>query len=665
MREDRELQEFRDLMRPPERFESGFGWGAVFMALFVGLVMAPSQLYVGLVAGNAGTGGAANWVTVILYVEISRRAFKRLRRPEIFVLWYMCSAVMVTAGQGLLWRQFLAQSEEIRKIGLTDYIPAWYAPTDENVLNQRSFLVGPWLMPLGLMLLTWLITRIDRFGLGYLMFRLTSDVERLPFPMAPVGAMGITALADASSQKETWRWRTFALGAMTGIVFGAVYLAIPNITAAVFTEGIQILPLPFVDLTSFTEKLLPAMPVMISFNLGLFMTGMVMPFWAVMGTLVGLIVTMIANPILHHTGVLDSWREGIGAIQTIQSNTMDFYFSFTIGLSLAVAIIGFIHVFSSFRKKAGAMKELSTSEVTWKNLFKPPTTRGDIPIWISIGIYFFSTTSYVVLSYWLVNHASGPLRGGSFPLWILIFYGFVYTPVMSYVSARLEGIVGQQAAIPYVREATFVLSGYKGAAIWFAPIPLHAYANQVVMFRQTELTGTRFTSLIKAELIIFPVMFVGTILFSQFIWSIGPVPSELFPYANEFWELQAYREGLMWSATLPGESASPFREAFRPEVIAAALGLALSVYFVLDRFGLPIFLVYGVVYGLNQTDPSSTIPLVLGAVMGRFVFRKRFGDNWPRYRIVFTAGFGAGVGLIAMFSMGIVLMAKSVIKLPV
>jgi len=664
MREDKELQEFRDLMKAPDRYEDGFGWGTVLMALFVGLVMAPSQLYMGLVAG-IGIGGAANWVTVILYVEIARRAFKKLKRPEIFILFYMCGAMMSTGGQGLSWNQFFVQSDEVRKLGLFDLIPDWYAPRDPDVLNQRSFLMAAWLKPLGLMLLGSFIGKIDRFGLGYLMFRLTSDVERLPFPMAPVGAMGITALADASSQKETWRWRTFAMGAVAGMVFGFVYVAIPSVTSAIFTEQIQILPLPFVDMTSYTEKILPAMPVMISFNLGILISGMVMPFWAVMGSLAGLIITLIANPLLYKAGILDGWQEGIGAIQTIQSNTMDFYFSFNIGLAFAIAVIGFCHVFSSFRKKQGDMAEQSATTMKWGNLFKAPPGRGDIPIWISIAIYFASTIMYVSLTYWLVNYGSGRLLGPKFPLWILIFYGFIYTPVMSYVSARLEGIVGRQTGIPYVREATFILSGYKGAAIWFAPIPLHNYASQVVFFRQTELTGTKFTSIIKAEMLIFPIVFVGTIVFSQFIWSMSPVPSEMFPYANKFWELQAYGQGLMMSATMPGESASPFREAFQPHVIFIGLGLALMVYFVLDRFGLPIFLVYGVVGGLTQSEPSGVVPMVLGALFGRYVCRKKFGDNWPRYRIVFAAGFGAGMGLIAMFGMGFVLMSKSVIKLPV
>jgi hypothetical protein len=662
MREDKELREFRDLMKPPDQYESGFGWGTVLMALFVGLVMAPAQLYMTLVAG-LGMGPAAKWVTVILYVEVARRAFKKLKRPEIFILFYMCGAILATGGQGLLWRQFIAQSEEMRKMGLIDYIPSWYAPTDGAVLAQRDFFIRAWWAPLGLMMLGMFISRLDHFGLGYVMYRITSDIEELPFPMAPVGAMGMTALADASDQRETWRWRTFSMGGAAGIAFGFVYLAIPNITSAIFAEPVRPIPLPFVDLTDYTESFLPAMPVLISFNIGMVISGMVRPFWAMTGAFIGLIITVVANPLLYHHGVLHGWSKRVGAIKTIQSNIMDFYFSFSLGLSLAVAVIGFFHVYNSFKRKRREMGGVGKKRVNLRKLFEPPAGRGDIPVWVALLIYLASTTTYIWLTYKLVNHWSGPLKGDAFPLWLLIGYGFVYTPIISYVSSRMEGIVGMQVAIPFFREATFILSGYKGAAIWFAPIPLHNYTGQVRQFRTAELTGTKITSIIKADILIFPVLFVGTVLFSQFIWSIGPVPSEMFPYANEFWELNAYRRGLIWSATRPGEAATPFSDAFQPGVVGIGFGLALAVYLVLAHFGLPIFLVYGVVHGLDQTMPHAVIPAFLGALLGRFVFRKWFGENWPRYRIVFAAGFSAGMGLISMLSMGFVLMSKSVIKL--
>jgi len=662
MREDRELLEFRNLMPQPESFDEGFGWRTVAMALFVGLLMAPAQMYMQLVAGIE-MGPAAQWVTVILYVEVARRAFTELKRPEIFVLFYMCGAVIHSTG-GLLWHQFLVQSEELRKMGITEYIPTWFAPGNPDVLSMRSFFMRQWLVPIALMLLMLFITRLDHFGLGYIMFRLTSDVEKLPFPMAPVGAMGMTALADASSQKDTWRWRTFAFGGMGGIAFGFVYLAIPNITGALFSEPVRILPLPFVDLTGYTETFLPAMPMMISFDLSFVVLGMVLPFWAMVGSFIGLVFTIVLNPILYHTGVLRSWARGVGGIQTIQSNTLNFYFSFGLGLGLAVAAIGIIHVVSSFRSKRRELDAAGRPAIEWRKLFRTPAGRGDIPLWVAFGIYLLSTCTYIGVAYYLVNYASGPLHGSKFPIWLLAFYGFVYTPLISYVSSRMEGIVGQQVRVPFVREATFILSGYKGAAIWFAPIPFHDYARQTRFFKTTELTGTKFTSIIKSEVLIFPIMALGLIFFSQFIWSIDNVPSEMFPYANEFWELRAYRQGLIYSATLPGEAASPFREAFVPTYLGFGFVLALSVYAMLNHFGLPIFLVYGVVRGLDQSVPHAIVPMFIGALLGRFVFRKRFGDRWPKYRVVFSAGFAAGVGLITMLSLGVVLMSKSVIKLP-
>ncbi|MDP7639562.1 MAG: peptide transporter, partial [Candidatus Hydrogenedentes bacterium] len=371
---------------------------------------------------------------------------------------------------------------------------------------------------------------------------------------------------------------------------------------------------------------------------------------------------MILNPVLVQTGVLDNWEPGIGGIKTIQANIMDFYFSFGLGLSLAIAVIGFYHLYKSFRGRATG--EASAPKVHWRRFFEPPAGRGDIPLWVAVLIYIVSTSMYIAMCWILVNRLSGTLHGPPFPLWLLIFFGFVYTPLVSYVATRMEGIVGQQMPIPFVREATLILSGYKGAAIWFAPIPIYDSSRQALFFRTTELTQTKFISLVKSELLIFPIMVIGAVTFSQFLWSIDNVPSEMFPYANQFWELNAFQQGLIYSATLPGEASSPFYEAFRPEFIGAGLAIALAVYAGLSHFGLPIFLVFGVIRGLDQSMPHVIIPMFIGALLGRYVFRRRFGDKWPQYRIVVAAGFSAGVGLITMLSLGFVFVAKSVITLP-
>jgi hypothetical protein len=218
--------------------------------------------------------------------------------------------------------------------------------------------------------------------------------------------------------------------------------------------------------------------------------------------------------------------------------------------------------------------------------------------------------------------------------------------------------------IPFVREATFILTGYQGAAIWFAPFPANNYGSATLYFRKTELTGTKIYSMLKAELFILPVAIVSTVIFSQFIWNIAPVPSQSFPYTETMWEALAYRSGLMMSATLPGGNHGPFAEAFNWAYVFAGFGIAVALFGTLSWFGLPILLVYGLIRGLDQAQPHVIIPQFAGALLGRYYFAKKFGDMWKQYIIVFYAGYAAGTGLVMMLALGLVFISKSVIQSP-
>ena len=53
-----------------------------------------------------------------------------------------------------------------------------------------------------------------------------------------------------------------------------------------------------------------------------------------------------------------------------------------------------------------------------------------------------------------------------------------------------SGTTGTPLAFPYLREGSFVLSGYRGVDIWFAPIPLNDYGGIAQRFRELDLTGS-------------------------------------------------------------------------------------------------------------------------------------------------------------------------------
>ena len=67
-----------------------------------------------------------------------------------------------------------------------------------------------------------------------------------------------------------------------------------------------------------------------------------------------------------------------------------------------------------------------------------------------------STAGFVALVYFLVP---------DYPWWISAF-GFVWTPI-SYIGARMIGLTGSppNVSFPYLREGSFYLSGYQGAAV--------------------------------------------------------------------------------------------------------------------------------------------------------------------------------------------------------
>lgn len=646
MYEDKELREYRDLMKVPDTFEEGFNWKSVVGAVFIGFLMMPGSMYLQLVIGT-GIGPAARWVTIILFAEIAKRAYSELKQQEIFLLYYMAGAAMASPFQGLLWNQYLVGSDAARMLGITEFIPLWIAPEAGSYsLVERTFFHRDWMIPILLLVGAQVIQRVDQFGLGYALYRITSDVEKLPFPMAPVGALGTMALAEsAEEKKKSWKWRVFSIGAVIGFLFGGVYVLFPTLSGLIFTEPIRLIPIPWIELTRHTEGILPAVATGIQLDLGLVFIGMVLPFWAVIGGLIGLVITIIANPILYHQGVLTKWHPGMETVETVFANNLDFYMSFGIGLGLSIGIIALWQVFRSFKGGTGPRGSL-------RDLLNPPEGRGDFDIRIAIAIYVVSTLSYVGLCMILVP---------SFPWIFFLVYGFVYTPVLSYITARMEGIAGQFVSLPLVREASFIAGakyfGYHGIEIWYAPIPMHNYGEATVNFRQIELTGTSFRGIIKAEFVVFPVVMVASLLFSQFIWRLAPIPSASYPYAQELWHLQALNTLLMQTSTLEGNSL--FYQALNMVTVGSGVVFGVVVYASLIVLGLPVLLVYGVVRGLGQSTPHGLILEVAGALLGRFYFLKRYGTRWRQYAPVLLAGFSCGMGLTGMMAMGFALILKS------
>jgi hypothetical protein len=493
--------------------------------------------------------------------------------------------------------------------------------------------------------------------LGYGLFRVASDIEKLPFPMAPVGAQGVMALAEDidESQSDTrqgsWRWRAFAIGGALGLVFGLLYVGLPTISGALCDRPIQVLPIPFSDWSAKTQSWLPAVATGLTWDLGGLLFGMVMPFFSMVGSFLGLIMTLCANPILQNQGILWNWKPGDNTVTTLFKNNVDFYFSFHIGIVSAIALAGFWQVFRKIRERRAGAPAHGTAVM--------PEGRGDIRLWIVAACYLAVTTIYITASMLLLRWHDGQWHMGIFV--VLIVLGFVFTPLISYVTARLEGMVGEIVEVPFLREASLILSGYQGVACWFLPVPMANYGSMTVFYRQCELTGTKFTSIWKVQFILYPVILIGSIFFMNFIWGLAEVPSAVYPYARKMWDLNAQNACIVYSSTLGDFSI--FEQAFNWKYLFAGLFSGTLIFGGFSAMGTPVFLAYGVARGLGQSM-HFILPQFFGALLGRYYFQRKFGLKWRQYVPVVAAGFSCGVGLVATVGVGIAFLSKSVIQLP-
>jgi len=640
------------------KYEDGFTAKAVVGAFFIGFVMLPGAMYLGLVAGQ-GLGSAAQWVTIVLFSELARRAFMPLKKQEIYILFYVAGGVVGgLAGTGLgggpfgdfIWRQYVVQAPQAARI--VKEIPRWWAPQgDSPAIIHRTFLHVDWLIPISLMLVYSVLDRLNWICGGYALFRLTSDVERLPFPMAPIAASGATALAEAGTKEESWRWQVFSIGTMVGLIFGFLYLFIPIVTSSFLSKPLQLIPIMFIDFTQNTEHILPGGLTAFSSDLGSILVGFVIPFPIVVGSFISSIICFVGlNPVLYYHGLLPNYKRGMGYLPSAMAIDINFWMSVKIGVGIAVGVIGLLSVLWTLRK-AKALRERPTLRRTL------PPGRGDWSVKISLLIWAGVLVLYVAICHMLVP---------KFPLLILIGFGLVYSPLISYISARLVGLTGQGVGFPFLREATIIKSGYRTADIWLAPLPMIDLGTTAQRFREVELTGTKFTSVIKAEILMYPIILFTSFVFWSFFWKTSPIPAPQFPFAQKMWPQAVTMQALWMTANKAGHGNWLIQSIKYDLIVYGGIG-TMAAFAITSLARLPLLFFYGLVGGVTAFPPGplGSMPSFIGALLGRYYFARRFGAlKWSNYAPVLLAGFGCGMGLISMSGIALALISKSVNYLP-
>jgi hypothetical protein len=185
-------------------------------------------------------------------------------------------------------------------------------------------------------------------------------------------------------------------------------------------------------------------------------------------------------------------------------------------------------------------------------------------------------------------------------------------------------------------------------------------------FREVELTGTKMSSILKAEAVMFPLFMVSSFVFWGFFWNSNALPNAAFPYAQQFWPIQAQLAAVIQQTNIPrGDgTGNHFMNAIKPMYIAGGTIFGVAAFMACQFLKIPLLAFYGFAGGVGLY-PANTLPQLLGAWYGKKFLAKRFGaETWSRYSPVLLAGFFCGTGLVALLSISIALIGKAVAKLP-
>jgi len=635
------------------KMKSGLTWRSVLAILFSSLVILPINLYLTLVSG-VGIAGAAVYISVILFSEISLLFGSQLTKQEIFII-YMMAGIAAGSPVFITWvyRQYYATSfisysfiDPYTKKPIPEVLPSWWAPKNLDP-SIRTFLTWPWAIPMLISILQygvfWILQEV---ALTMICARIFLDREKLPFPFADVNAQLILTLTERPREKMY----VFVTSAVVSLVIGLFLYGIPVLASGLLNIQFQIIPFPWIDFTTGyygIEKVLPGAIFGIATDPLAILGGVLLPLDLLTYMLIGSIATWVFGNWLF----LDKfktifpewsqeWKPGMSLQLVWQRSILRIWIMPQIGFMLALATMSFIKGYKSFIL---AFKSLLGSG-------KLESERDYYGFKATLIMYIGATLASIILFQILVP---------DFPVWITILWTFGVGFLSTIAAVRARGEAMASVSIPYFWNSAVLISGYpKIDAFLISPvIPGTSAPFWVEAIKTARLTETNPKDFFNAYYITVILYHIFSLIYVLFLWQIAPIPSSVYPYTLITWPISVISDSMWYTRQIVG----------KPIVLLASYLLVLVVGVAGTAFSsvtkIP-FNLTGLVVG-TMTIPPYAISSFIGGILGRFVFERLLGkERWNSYKAVVVAGVAAGEGIIVGIGASLVFLSKAAWALP-
>jgi len=638
-------------------YKPGLTWRSL-TAIGVGVFfLTPITIYSMLL--GAGGLAAVPWITVLLFSEIFRFIRKPLSKQEITIMWYAIGTGSVGSTFLILLQQGYIATSPITGLFRDPYsgevlskaIPLWFAPpSGSNAYLLRTFVHIDWLAPILFFILYSTLSLFMQISLAMIFSQIYVEVEKLPFPFAPIEATLCTTLGE----RDESRMRILMLSAFFGCIWGYLLYGVPIITGGIYKKSIQILPIPYIDLNRYVEKWLPGASLGVATDITAYTWGFFLPANIVLCMFIGSFAAWffgnhLALTLPYFSQWQKEWTQGMPISLIYQRSTLWVWINPQIGAAIASGIVPLV----IYRK---------TILRSFKNLMRIPSSSlkaGYLSLKALFPMYILSACGIIAIFHYLVPE---------FPLWVAAILTVGYPFFITMVAGRMVGEVGFPISIPYVWQGAILAVNYPKVDAWFiSPLSTNAWyaplgqagtsgdgaAINVYQVKVCKLTETRPIDLFKALILVFPLSITASFIYVSLFWWMSPIPSAAYPATVISWPITAINTGLWATRQL---------NIFRPELILSSAAFMTSLGIIFHLIKVP-FSLTGTVIGLYTLPPYSLAWLV-GYAIGRLIFKRKLGDKWENIKPILVGGITLGEGVAIGLSVTLVIIAKSLWILP-
>ena len=613
-------------------YKSGFTWRALSALLFSLFVFTPAAIYLNLVTIGGTLGRSVEYATLLLFAELAAIYGNPLTPQEAAIIFGPATLTGSRAFLNLIYHCYFVRSPLLSVFNVNPKeIPSWWAPPyTSEVWYLRTFFHSDWALPITVTIIFHIVTIAAGLFMGLLAREVFIRMEKLPFPMQQV----TTSLIITLSERREDDIRILSVFTFIGIMYGFVYYIVPFIT------GLELIPKPWIDLTSAIEPYLPGAAFGITTSLTGLAPGLIIPQETlIIGILIGSILRfLIINPLLIKWRISDwakVWVPGMNLTRIYQFSQLYFWLNPIIGVGFAVGLIPlFIRGKDYAQLIMRALKSLlglSSTKIDDSQVKKE---------------WFIFTFCIGIIGSILLDLSLVP----DFPLWAIVLFELIMPLLVTLSAGRMIALTGSSAgslAIPYFRQLVIIASGYPKLSAWFLPLHVEPGTGELIGFKICELTKTTISSWIKASIIGSLLSLLVGFIYTQIFWYMAPIPSGMYPVPEIQWPIEIMNT-LIW-ITRPVHIFNMYT--------ILSWGTVFAILLVIFWYLNVPYIIFGIASGISTPIPLA-IMIFIGLILRKILIRI-LGKTWfLKYRAIIPAGLILGESLASIFGISIAMIIK-------